>query len=347
MADPVVGVIGAGGAVGRAAASQLLAWRDLDVRLAGRRGALVDVDVDDAGALARFVGGCAVIVNCAGPAIAIGDRVARAAFAAGADYVDAADHGALAAALADRPQARIAAIGAGFLPGLSALLPRLLAAEHPGRRRQLVGWCGGLGRFTPTAALDYLAGLTSGGAAKWQDGRRSTSAVPPTAPAAFFPSRAIALSALSHEHSRVAAALGVDALRWFQMFDGPHLLAAHRRLAGGAATPAAAAELVRAADLDAFGRRPYQRLVVQLDGRALRLDGADASELTGAFAALTARAVVERALAPGLLRAGEAMPPAFAQRHLPALAAVHGFTRFDLGDPEVADAADAFDEGVL
>ena len=48
----------------------------------------IKLDVEDSLALQAFCSGCRVIVNCAGPSCHIRDRVARAAFRAGADYVD-------------------------------------------------------------------------------------------------------------------------------------------------------------------------------------------------------------------------------------------------------------------
>jgi hypothetical protein len=48
----------------------------------------LQVDLNDPAQLAAFCDGCRIVVNCAGPTYRILDTVARAAFAAGADYVD-------------------------------------------------------------------------------------------------------------------------------------------------------------------------------------------------------------------------------------------------------------------
>ncbi|WP_449065129.1 saccharopine dehydrogenase NADP-binding domain-containing protein, partial [Planomonospora algeriensis] len=97
----MIGIVGGYGAVGGAAA-RLLA--DRGVRVGGRdleaarrfvdeelggRGEARRVDAYDEAALAAFCRGCRVVVNCAGPSYLLLDRVARAAFRAGADYVDA------------------------------------------------------------------------------------------------------------------------------------------------------------------------------------------------------------------------------------------------------------------
>src|SRR5207302_8403929 len=102
----------------------------------------------DPRSLADFCEGCRVVVNCAGPSSVIGDRVARAAFAAGADYVDVAGERALHAQAVGLPAGRTALPGAGMMPGLSELLPRVLAHDHPRRTAHLRAWCGGRGRFT-------------------------------------------------------------------------------------------------------------------------------------------------------------------------------------------------------
>ncbi|MFG6201139.1 saccharopine dehydrogenase NADP-binding domain-containing protein [Nonomuraea sp. JJY05] len=158
----MIGVLGGYGAVGGTVARLLAGHgpraggRDAghpDVRVGGRDGAaarrFVDaelgghgeawqVDALDAAELARFCAGCQVVVNCAGPSYLLRDRVARAAFAAGADYVDAAgDVAAFARPTGASAGAgtgagggmggRTAVLSAGMLPGLTGLVPRHLA----------------------------------------------------------------------------------------------------------------------------------------------------------------------------------------------------------------------------
>ncbi|MWJ80672.1 dehydrogenase, partial [Clavibacter michiganensis subsp. michiganensis] len=98
----MIAVIGASGAVGRPAVLALRAASDEPLRLGGRREAplreladevggrveTVTVDLMDDDALARFCRGADVVVHCAAPAFAFGDRIAAAALEAGADYVD-------------------------------------------------------------------------------------------------------------------------------------------------------------------------------------------------------------------------------------------------------------------
>ncbi|MGF1654375.1 MAG: saccharopine dehydrogenase NADP-binding domain-containing protein [Actinomycetales bacterium] len=169
-----VGVLGAAGEVGREAVRRLAAAGSASLRLGGRDGsraaAVADtvratvpvestaVDLDDPGALALFCQGCRVVVDCAGPSYRVLDTVARAAWAAGADYVgiggESPARDALAAAA---PEDRVAVFSAGVMPGLSGILPRLLTIRP---LRRLDSYVGGAALFTPLSAVDAL--LTRG-----------------------------------------------------------------------------------------------------------------------------------------------------------------------------------------
>lgn len=323
----MIGLLGATGAVGAAAAAHLGAWTTSPVRLGARRPkpGMVAVDVDDPVALAAFCRGCAVVLNCAGPASRIGIRVAEAAFDAGADYVDAAGDDDLAAQLAGVAPDRVAVVSAGLMPGLTALLPRLLATTDPVPPRHLSGYVGGRDRFTPAAAEDYLhsgfgrAGVALVGGAVVDRAVRTDVELP------FCAEPGTAVPYLSTELRRVAERLGVTDVQWDSLFTGPHLRAALRR-------PLSAAALVRAADLDTFGHEPYQLIVVEFDAaRTALLRGRGASELTGAFAALTASAVARGEVPAGVHHAGEVLDPVASARRLGDAPAVTELTVLDAG----------------
>ncbi|WP_233579480.1 saccharopine dehydrogenase NADP-binding domain-containing protein [Verrucosispora sp. FIM060022] len=350
---PVVGVVGAAGAVGSVAVTELHRRGRHTLRLAGRRRAPLDalaggltatgsaptvevVDLDDADALHRFCAGCDVVLNCAGPAYLVEDRVARVALAAGADYVDAAGDDVLweqvRALLAGAPE-RTAVISAGMMPGLSALLPRHLAAALPQPPRALLGYLGGRDRFTATAAADYLRvgeGFGQAGAALTAGVRQSL----PTrtdVELPFFPEPATAVPYLSTELERVTRDLGVTDATWHSVFAGPHVAQVLRQPPTGGD---AAEALRRAAELDAFGQATYQLFVVELttaagDARTLVLRGASASALTGAFAAVAVAALTGGNLAVGLHLAGEALDPQLAVDLLAGSAAVSDLSVFD------------------
>ncbi|MEV6816031.1 saccharopine dehydrogenase NADP-binding domain-containing protein [Micromonospora sp. NPDC051296] len=354
-----VAVLGASGAVGRAALELLRSWHVGPLRAGARRPPDVAgvepvvVDARDPADLARFCAGARVVLNCAGPAIDLADTVARAATVAGADYVDAAGDDALYAAIAAATgdAARVAVVSAGMMPGLSGLLPRLLAAQLPDGER-LTGYVGGRDRFTLTAAVDYVAADDSFGwpSAAWRDGRVVPGALSPVTDLAvpFFAEPVTAQPYLSTEAARVAAALGLRQVDWYSVFAGQRVLAALR--AGPAPDDGghrrAAERLCRAAELDLFGHRPYQSLVVTLDGpggeRTAVVRGTGASDLTGTVAAVTARAVLAGAVPPGVWHAAEVLDPVATFDELTAAPAV-------LLAAVVADApaADRYEEDVL
>jgi hypothetical protein len=303
-AVPAVGVVGASGGVGRAAVRRLAAAGVGPLRLGGRRldplcrlvveelggeGEAVPVDAARAESLDRFCAGCCIVVDCSGPSREVGDAVVRAAWRAGADAVTAGDPD-----VAERAPGRTAVVSAGLMPGLSGLLPRCLAAcfDRPVR---LTGYAGGLGRLTPAAAADYLAGDAGEPLAAWRQGRRVSRALVPLRDVELppFPGRVTAQPYLGAELECVARSLGLAEADWYNVLDGLHLPAA---LARGQD----AADVARASELDLFGRTPYQLLVLELAGevrggpacRTLVLRAGDGIELTGAVTALAALAVL-------------------------------------------------------
>jgi hypothetical protein len=319
-----VAVLGAYGGVGRAATRRLhelgigplrLGGRDLGaaeslLQELGGDGDAVTVDVHDQRQLADFCSGAGLVLNCAGPSSQFDDRVAVATLAAGADYVDAGGDERLHALLDRRlPAGATALLSAGVMPGLSALLVRALA-DRVDRPTELVAHAGGLGRFTFAAAADYLAGLDTAGTAlaAWHDGIAVPGALAVRHETSVdgFPGRVHAHLFLPHELERVAATLGLRAAEWWTVFDGD-------RVQGALARRAGVAELIAAADLDAFGRTPYQRFVLRLRGASgaatLTFRAREPIELTGDMAAITAVAVLGGEAPGGLGYAGEVLPP--------------------------------------
>jgi Saccharopine dehydrogenase NADP binding domain len=142
-APRTVGIVGAYGQVGRQVAADLAGVPGLRLRLGGRNGARLAelggvgetrvVDALDEGALARFCAGCDLVVNASGPAHVVRDRVALAALAAGAHYVD---------------------------PGGDVALHKLIGALDPSLRRHglgfvlSAGWVTGMTGVLPTFAVD-------------------------------------------------------------------------------------------------------------------------------------------------------------------------------------------------
>ncbi|SFK82769.1 saccharopine dehydrogenase NADP-binding domain-containing protein [Streptomyces pini] len=343
----VLGLLGSGGAVGGHLAP-LLADSGARVLLGGRDRARLErspghervvVDVDDPHGLERFARRCDVVVDCTGPARRTAPRVLRAALAGGAHYV-----GASGEELLDAPESEefgepdgglCAVLGAGMVPGLSALLPRALATGLD-RPKRLVAYVGGRDRFTWASAQDYVAGARDGGGRSlgaWSGGRRVPGALAPLTDAElpFFPGPVTAYPFLSAETERLARDLGLAEAHWYNVFDGGHALRALSSPSDGDLREAAG-RLVRAAELDLFGRTPYQLMVFRLEGerdgrphrRTLVLRADDSYALTAAFTAFVVRCVLAGEVTPGPLPADEAVD---ARTALDRLAAMPGIGR--------------------
>lgn len=369
--------MGGYGAVGRTTARLLRAWgcrlriggRDRD---AARRFAdealdgaceAMAVDIGDPGSMGRFCADCDVVVNCAGPSHVVLDRVAGVAFAAGAGYVDPGGDEPLHDLLAGAglpPAGRTAVLSAGMMPGLTGLLPRWLAVGGPVRPTRLTAYVSSRDRFTPASAGDYLLSLdgTDGASrAAWRHREKVTGVLRPLIDVElpFFPGRVNAYPYFNAEAERLALALRLDTVDWYNIFDGgARMLAAVGRLqeavANGANLLGAAADLCREAELELFGREPVQRFVFQLDGesdvgpvrRTAVLRARDTYELTGLVTALAVAAVTARDIGPGLHYAADVLAPSVVDR----LRRSPIVTSIELLDVPV-DAEGSFEEGVL
>lgn len=378
--ERLVGVLGGYGAVGSATARLLRERGDVTLRIGGRdpdraarfvsddlggAGEAIAVDVYDEEALARFCDGCRLVVNAGAPSYLTVDRVARAALAAGADYVDAGGDCPLFDRLVGTDLAgdgRRALVTAGMMPGLSGLVPRWLAAQGFARVTRLTAYIGVMDRLTPAGAVDYLLSLGEREAesqAVWLGGRRVRRQATPLADVElpFFPGRVTAYPYLGYEGERLARQLGIDELAWYSVFDGgASMMATLSRLQGAMSgesdLTAAAAELASAAELDMFGRDPYQLMVFEAHGEATGggdvsrtcvVRSEDTSRLTGTVCALATIAVLQGRVRPGVWFAAEGLDPAWVVDELRSTGAVRAFELYD----GPADVVSALEEGVL
>ncbi|MFF0670645.1 saccharopine dehydrogenase NADP-binding domain-containing protein [Streptomyces tendae] len=302
MTEPVIGVLGASGAVGRAAVRELRALGHTGLRLGGRTASAlcavaeedptghhetVWADATAPDGLRAFTEGCDIVLNCAGPTYRLRATVASAALAAGADCVDVAgdDPAAedLLAAGDPARDGRTVVLSAGALPGLSGLLPRWLAGQGLDGVSALTAHCGGLETCSPTVAHDLMLSLTSGGAdgaaygealAAVRGGRRVPRALRTAEDTEHhaFPGRVALQPYLSGESERLATVLGLDRLDWYNVHPGPAVRALLNvlpgRLAAGDDPAELADRLFLAADLDLAGREPYYVMDFELSGTA-------------------------------------------------------------------------------
>jgi len=303
MTKPVIGVLGASGAVGRAAVRELRALGHTGLRLGGRTAsALCAVAEENAGGhdeavwadatapdgLRAFTEGCDIVLNCVGPTYRLRATVAFAALAAGAHCVDVAGDDPAAEDLrkgSDPARESLAVVlSAGALPGLSSLLPRWLAGQGGlDSAAALTAYCGGLETCSPTVAHDLMLSLTSGGAdgaaygealAAVRGGRRVPRALRTDEDTEHeaFPGRVAVQPYLSGESERLATFLGLDRLDWYNVHPGPAVRALLTllpgQLAAGEDPDRLAERLILAADLDLAGRRPYYVMDFALSGTA-------------------------------------------------------------------------------
>ncbi|MEU3225930.1 saccharopine dehydrogenase NADP-binding domain-containing protein [Streptomyces sp. NPDC006976] len=302
MTRPLIGVLGASGAVGRAAVRELRALGHSGLRLGGRTAsALCEVAEDHPGGhdetvwadatapdgLRAFTEGCDIVLNCVGPTYRLRATVALAALDAGAHCVDVAGDDPAAEDLLEAGPpgraARTVVLSAGALPGLSSLLPRWLAGQGLDAATALTAHCGGLEPCSPTVAHDLMLSLSSGGAdgaaygealAAVRDGRRVPRALRTDEDTAHpaFPGRVAVQPYLSGESERLASVLGLDRLDWYNVHPGPAVRALlsllPSRLAAGEDPDHLAERLILAADLDLAGRKPYYVMDFALSGTA-------------------------------------------------------------------------------
>ncbi|MFH8530017.1 saccharopine dehydrogenase NADP-binding domain-containing protein [Streptomyces tendae] len=383
MTKPVIAVLGASGAVGRAAVRELRALGHTGLRLGGRTAsALCTVAEEDPtghdetvwadatapDGLRALTEGCDIVLNCAGPTYRLRATVASAALAAGADCVDVAgdDPAAedLLAAGDPARDGRTVVLSAGALPGLSSLLPRWLAGQGLDGVSALTAHCGGLETCSPTVAHDLMLSLTSGGAdgaaygealAAVRGGRRVLRALRAAEDTEHhaFPGRVALQPYLSGESERLATVLGLDRLDWYNVHPGPAVRALLNvlpgRLAAGDDPAELADRLFLAADLDLAGREPYYVMDFELSGTASGRPATAGLTLRAASSYRLTAAVGALAV-DAVLRAGVPAGVHFARDVLdPGSVVRHLRDRgvADLRPTGAAAGADHVEEGVL
>ncbi|WP_280418110.1 saccharopine dehydrogenase NADP-binding domain-containing protein [Nocardia carnea] len=340
-----VAVLGATGTVGRAAVHMLTRRGIGELRLGARDVDRVDpalvppgaepcrVDAADPDSLARFCAGTRLVLNCAGPSYLLMDRVARAALAAGGDYVDVSGDGPTYRLLEGSPLrdgARTVVLSAGMLPGLANIVPPVLADDLTGAR--LVVYAGGIEPFAPASAADLALSLDSsdGAAAEghwygetlaaWCGGGRRRNALPvrEDVEIAGFPGRVTTMPFLTADAERLARSTGLAELHWHNVFVGTALRLTLTRLRGRVRSDPAvlagiAEEIGAAAERDLAGLDPFYLMAFTVHRPSgtttavLRTPSSFA--LTAATAAHTVEAVLSGAVAPGLHYADEVLDP--------------------------------------
>lgn len=199
--DSSVFVYGAAGHTGRFVVRQLIA-RGRPLVAAGRDGAklqalsadgasvFVEVNLADADGLARALGGCAVVINCAGPFLDTAQPLVEAALRAGLPYLDVTAEQASAQALFDTFDAPARAAGVaivpamGFYGGLGDLLATAVMGDWPDA--EAIELAVALDSWAPTEGTRRTGARNTAPRLVWRDGAlRPLEAPAPTRDWAF------------------------------------------------------------------------------------------------------------------------------------------------------------------
>ncbi|KIU46384.1 MULTISPECIES: saccharopine dehydrogenase NADP-binding domain-containing protein [Bradyrhizobium] len=356
MRSAPIGILGASGQVGHHVVGWLRRETVGPLRLGGRRRTALEalrqyanddirsLDLNDDRALAEFCRGCRVVVNCAGPSYQVLDRVARAAAAEGAHYVDVSGDGPAHALLRDHMPADpgwIAILSAGMLPGLANLVPAWLSDRTGGA---LTVYGGGVERIGGAAAADLVLSLRPQDAvaidgywygeagASWELGRRQSRslAAQEDVQLDFFPGRTAMLPYLSADAERLAMRRKFTTLRWFNVFSGQRLRETLIGLRGtSGALSAAVRDVERASELDVLGMRPYYAMVFVIEQpqqptRRAAIVTDSSLALTAATAVSALCALLRGEIPPGLHFADDVLSP---ERTLDDVLRLHPGTR--------------------
>lgn len=171
-------VLGAYGFAGRAVTRRLAATGRFTVVAAGRNrsklaalqksaGAAVSVlplDIEDHAALVSALSTAQLVVNCVGPYIGSGSRVAEAAVDAGVGYLDLASeqqhYRRLQSLDAKCRQTGVPVLtGVGAYPGLSGLLLMAMLRRHPGAESATMALVSGPDSDRTTGAAQAVSGI--------------------------------------------------------------------------------------------------------------------------------------------------------------------------------------------
>jgi len=306
----------------------------------------------------------------------IGDRVARAADKAGADYVDAYGGRLLTELFQASPLSikRRVIHSAGIYPGLSELLPRWLARTHFDNVHTLRGWSGGREACSPAAAVDVLASTHQGfghAGAIWENGSRITNAIAAHVDADLpgFAGRVYVQPFLSEELELLGRDLDLRDVRWGNVMASTRALdviARWGRRLGAHATAMntepyrqlqqqAVDELVDTARLDLAGQTAYYRLLIEMEGiragtaKRLRavLKARDSYRVSGVVAANAASVLVTDPPPPGIYRADCILDWEKLLRTLQHNRSIDDFTIASLSASCCNDGPGQIEEGVL
>ncbi len=325
----MIGIIGGSGNVGRHVVSILEREQTEPLRVGSRNTSRSDnsqgqlnirdvmaVDIDDISSIKAFITDCKIVINCA-KVPTDSEELTWVVANNGSDYIDVGmiDRSKIAS---DIPDNCSVIYGAGSTPGLSGILPRWFANDFA-KVKNLKSYYAALGRFTKTAARDYLDGLfheTNKSMMIWKNGQVApyvTDGNPGRV--RLFNRELKSFPYFDNESLYVAKELDLKNGEWYMTLDGECTLkvletAKYHYPNNPAQTIQSLHDATKA---DCAGDKEYAGFVIQIDGEIKRRELSrtlsflydSPAELTGLTAAVTVIAVKEQRIPPGVYPLGE------------------------------------------
>lgn len=300
----MIGIIGGSGNVGQRATQALSRYSGTCIRVGGRHeeqfknlasslpdNAAVEfrqVDFKDIHSVKQFAEDCTIILNCSGPIYNHASELAEAILNLGIGYVDVG-YGKAMNQIFERFGDKRILCKAGAIPGLSGFLPKYLAQQF-GEVSQIEVYYCALGKFTKTAAADYLDGVFGS--------RRELPSKRREARKKLLPlsvNEAYLYPYYDEECENVERITKCNVSKWFMALEGEctnkfMVTAADNYKAD---YDKAVEDLCLAAYVDTLGRTEYAGFVIQISGktagkhiiRTLQVKAPTAEYMTGTVAA--------------------------------------------------------------
>lgn len=273
----MIGIIGGCGNVGRWATYVLSQYYRLCIRVGGRNSehfktiekSLIHnhdikfkaIDVMDINSVQAFAKDCTIILNCSGPTYNYASKLAEVILSMGIGYVDVGYSKDMQNIYEKFGDKKIIC-KAGAIPGLSGVLPQYLAQKFT-KVKQLDVYYRALGKFTQTAAADYLAGAISGSIGLPLFHRAIERKILP-----LSINESYIYQYYDSECEYVDRQIKCEASRWFMAVDGEctnKLLSMNKGISKSDIAKVAQ-ELCVASYVDTLGRTEYASFIIQISG---------------------------------------------------------------------------------